>query len=445
MKYFKVKVKSSTEINVPSPETSGRIELQTLSKSILFLLAILISLNSSFLFISQVILKNCQSRIIFELRLSNQSYDLLRSFHNLGSLLGAIIFSLVMEKVNHKKIIISFLLVNCLCHFSFYLKLPFLTLLISRFFSGLVSTFCFVYFPFWVDKFGVNNWITFMQGLIQISKIFGISLGYSIHSIIGSRRWNIAFLLESILVTIVTFIMYLIPNDYYDKRYIDMERENINFDGKIEKETILKDIFLNFPFLLLQLYRGQILFINKTVSYLFYNQIDSAIFINEKNILYHSYIFNTIFSSFLGIVSGSLIFSIIEGQNRKYAFICIFYLQLLACFLFFISNKYYSVVFFNVTICAYNYFKSACEIIALNISFALMPKTLKATANGILSIIIISLGILPAFNGYKLIKNYLGESGFINVLMLYGMIGCIELIIADFYMKLNKINLYQKY
>ena len=445
MKYFKVKVKSSTEINIPCPEPSGRIGLQTLSKSILFLLAILISLNSSFLFISQVILQSCRSRIIFELRLSNQSYDLLRSFHNLGSLLGAIIFSLVMEKINHKKIIISFLLVNCLCHFSFYLKLPFLTLLISRFFSGLVSTFCFVYFPFWVDKFGVNNWITFMQGLIQISKIFGISLGYSIHSIIGSRRWNIAFLLESILVTIVTFIMYLIPNDYYDKRYIDMERENINFDGKIEKETILNDIFLNFPFLLLQLYRGQILFINKTVSYLFYNQIDSAIFINEKNILYHSYIFDTIFSSFLGIVSGSLIFSIIEAQNRKYAFICIFYLQLLACFLFFISIKYYSVVFFNVMICEYNYFKSACEIIALNISFALMPKTLKATANGILSIIIISLGILPAFNGYKLIKNYLGESGFINVLMLYGMIGCIELIIADFYMKLNKINLYQKY
>ena len=96
-------------------------------------------------------------------------------------------------------------------------------------------------------------------------------------------------------------------------------------------------------------------------------------------------------------------------------------------------------------ICTYNYFNSACEIIALNISFALMPKNFKATANGILSVIIISLGILPAFNGYKFIKNYVGESGIINVLMLYGMIGCIELIIADFYMKIYKIKLYQKY
>ena len=281
-----------------------------------------------------------------------------------------------------------------------------------------------------------------MQGLVQISKIFGISLGYSINSIFGNRRWNFAFLLESILVTIVTFIMYLIPNDYYDKGYIDMERENkidVGVEEKIEKETIFKDIFLNVPFILLQFYRGKILFINQTVKFLFYNQIDSAVFINEKNLIYHSYIFNKIFSSFLGIISGSLILIIIGTQYRKFSFLCIFYLQLIACFLFFLSNKYNSVIM----ICTYNYFNSACEIISLNISFLLMPKTLKATASGILSIIIISLGVLPEFNGYKLIKNFVGESGIINVLMLYGMIGCFEL--ADFYMKINKSKLYQKY
>lgn len=64
-----------------------------------------------------------------------------------------------------------------------------------------------------------------MQGLVQVSKIFGISIGYSLNSILSLRKWNFGFLLESVLVTIVTFIMYLIPNDYYDKRYIDMERD----------------------------------------------------------------------------------------------------------------------------------------------------------------------------------------------------------------------------
>ena len=74
-----------------------------------------------------------------------------------------------------------------------------------------------------------------------------------------------------------------------------------------------------------------------------------------------------------------------------------------------------------------------------------MPKTLKGSACGILSIILILIGKLPAFDGYKLIKSFVGEDGILNVLMLYGMIGCIELMIADFYMKIKKVKLYQKY
>lgn len=444
MKFTKVKVKTSTEVNFPSNDANGRIESLNINKSIIWLLVILISLNSAFLYMSPVILNNCKNQIKFELKLSIQSFDLLRSFNNLGALLGAIIFTLVIEKVNHKVILISFLLINCLCHFSFYLKLSFLALLISRFISGIVSTFCFIYFPFWVDKFGINNWITFMQGLVQISKIFGISLGFSLFSILGNRKWNYAFFIESILVTLVTFLMYLLPNDYFDKRYLDMEREN-TFDEKVEKETILKDVVLNIPFILLQLYRGKILFINQVINFLQNKKIESAIFSNEKNFLNQSYLFNTIFSSFLGIVSGSLIHTIVGGQKGKYNFLVIFYLQLIACFLLFLSNKYNSIVFFNIMICTSNYFNAACGIISLNTSFAIMPKTLKGISSGILNIIIISLGILPAFKGYNLINNFVGDSGIINVLMLYGMVGCFELICADFYMKINKSKLYQKF
>lgn len=448
MKFLKVKVRSSSiDNNNQNNDANGRIELIALSKPLLWLIIVLISLNNAFLSITPIILQNYKNQIKFELRLTTQTYDLFRSFNNFGALLGAIIFYLVIEKINHKNIIISFLLINCLSHFTFYLKLPFIALLISRFISGLVSSFCIIYFPFWVDKFGINNWIGFMQGLVQVSKIFGISIGYSLNSILSLRKWNFGFLLESVLVTIVTFIMYLIPNDYYDKRYIDMERENkidINIE-KIEKETITKDIFFNLPFLLLQFYRGKILFINNTICYWYNNKLELAIFSNEKNFLFHSYLFNTIFSSFLGIVTGSLILIIIGGRYSKHSFLCIFYLQLISCFLGFMSNKFDSVVYFNIMICLFNYFISICSIISLNVSFSIMPKTLKGSACGILSIILILIGKLPAFDGYKLIKSFVGEDGILNVLMLYGMIGCIELMIADFYMKIKKVKLYQKY
>ena len=441
-----VNVKTTNEISNQNNDANNRIEL-VLSKSVIWILLILISINNALISMSPIILHSCQKQIKFELKLSAQMYDLLKTFHNLGALLGSILFTLVIEKINHKTILISFLLINCLCHFSFYLKLSFLAISISRFVSGLVSTFCFIYFPFWVDKFGINNWIGFMQGLVQVSKIFGISIGYSLNSILSLRKWNFGFLLESVLVTIVTFIMYLIPNDYYDKRYIDMERENkidINIE-KIEKETITKDIFFNLPFLLLQFYRGKILFINNTICYWYNNKLELEIFSNEKNFLFHSYLFNTIFSSFLGIVTGSLILIIIGGRYSKHSFLCIFYLKLISCFLGFMSNKFDSVVYFNIMICLFNYFISICSIISLNVSFSIMPKTLKGSACGILSIILILIGKLPAFDGYKLIKSFVGEDGILNVLMLYGMIGCIELMIADFYMKIKKVKLYQKY
>ena len=195
----------------------------------------------------------------------------------------------------------------------------------------------------------------------------------------------------------------------------------------------------------MQFYRGKILFINNTICYWYNNKLELAIFSNEKNFLFHSYLFNTIFSSFLGIVTGSLILIIIGGRYSKHSFLCIFYLQLISCFLGFMSNKFDSVVYFNIMICLFNYFISICSIISLNVSFSIMPKTLKGSACGILSIILILIGKLPAFDGYKLIKSFVGENGILNVLMLYGMIGCIELMIADFYMKIKKVKLYQKY
>ena len=441
-----VSVKTTNEINNSNNYANIRIEL-ILSKSIIWFLLILISLNSAFLSISPTILEHSQRQIKFELKLSVPMYDWLKAFYNLGSLLGAIIFTLVIEKIKHKSILISFLLINCLCHFSFYLKLPFLAISLSQFISGLVTTFCFIYFPFWVDKFGINNWIGFMHALVQVCKIYGNTLGSFIIYLISNRKWNFGFLLESISVTVVTFLMYLIPEDYYDKRYIDLERENkidINFE-KIEKETVINDILLNIPFLLLQFCRGKMLFINQTIKYCYNSKVDFHKFIKEKRLIFHSYLFNTILVSILGVITGSLLLYMIGGQYSRYSFLLIFYLQLISCFMGFISNKFDSTAYFNIMICLFNYFNAASRIISLIASFAVMPKTLKGVSCGILSIIHILIGILPDKIGFNLIKNYFGKQGIINVLMLIGMVGCFELIVADFYMKFNKIKLYEKY
>ena len=450
MKLLNIKVKTS---EIPQNfESNGKIETFTLSKPFIWFLLILMSLNCSFFCISPNILIDCKTRIKFELRLSQQNYDLFHTFKNIGSLLGSIIFTLIIEKINHKKMIIGLLLLNCLCHFVFYLKLSSLgVLFFSRFISGFSTMFCLIYFPFWVDKFGINNWIIFMQALIQISKILGNFFTHILIILIGNNKWNYCFLVESILITFVTFIMYLIPNFYYDKNYIDIEQEknNININNVInshkilEKENIIKDIVLNIPLILLSLYRVSFIFINKALLYYFYARLETIAYTEEKYLFFYSFLSTMIFPSIIGIIFGSLFLYLKGGLNNKKILEYIFYLQFLACFLGFLSNKIESIHFYFIMLYLFNFFSYSSYIISIIASFNIMDKNIKGIGWGFASIIINLLAILPSFQGYLFIINYVGNTGIINVLMLIGMIGCICIMLGDFYMKFTKIRLYK--
>ena len=446
-----VPIKSSEEFNkINDINKPPKI---ILSKKKIWILMILISLNHAFLYISPGILSSCITQIKFEMKLSDEAFGLFGTINGFGSLLGSVIFTLIIEKVNHKKLIVSVLLINCFCHFAFYLKLSYIILLISRFVSGFVTIFCFTYFPMWVDKFGILNWVNFMQTVVQISKTFGNVLGYFIFYILGSRKWNYGFLIESILVTVVVFFMHLIPNDYYDKKYIDMEREreiktltkvyigNINE----EKETIVKDILCNIPYILLGLYKGNRFFIYVAIQFWFSSYLQTTLLVTERHIIFFSYSITMILASFLGNIFGGIILNLIGGPNSKHSFVAMFFLQLISVIFGFFSNKINSIYFFNGMMSLYNFFNFASGMITISAGFAIMPKTIKGTANGIFAVLLNLMAFLPAPYGYAYIKRIVGEGRYvINVLMYYGMFGCVELIIADCYMRIRKVKLYKE-
>ena len=422
-----------------------------LTKKLIWILLVLISLNHAFLYISPGILSSCITQIKFELKLSDEAYGMFGTINGFGSLLGSIIFTLIIETVNHKTLIITVLIINCICHFAFYLKLSYNILLFSRFLSGFVTIFCFTYFPMWVDKFGINNWVNCMQTTVQVSKTFGNILGYFIFYILGSRKWNYGFLIESILVTIFVFFMHLIPNDYYDKKYIDIERvkeikTNINiYSGTEEKETILKDIFCNIPYLLLGLYKGNRFFIYVAIQFWFSNYLQTTLLVKERQVIFFSYSLTMIFASFIGNIFGGLILNLIGGPNSKHSFIAMFILQLISVIFGFFSNKINSIFYFNSMMSLYNFFNFASGMITISAGFAIMPKTIKGIANGIFAVLLNLMAFLPAPYGYAYIKRIVGDGRYvINILMYYGMFGCLELLIADMYMRIKKVKLYRE-
>ena len=154
---------------------------QLLSKKIIWILMILISLSHALIYISPGILSSCITQIKIELDLSDEEFGMFGTINGFGALIGSLVFTLIIEKVNHKVLITSALIVNCICHIAFYLKLSYTLLLYSRFISGFNTIFCFTYYPQWVDKFGILHWVNFMQPSVQISTAFGIVLGYFIY------------------------------------------------------------------------------------------------------------------------------------------------------------------------------------------------------------------------------------------------------------------------
>ena len=422
-----------------------------LSKRKIWILMILISLNHAFLYISPGILSSCITQIKFELKLSDEAYGMFGTINGFGALVGSIIFTLIIERANHKKLIISVLLLNCFCHFAFYLKLSYTALIYSRFISGFATIFCFTYFPQWVDKFGILHWVNFMQTFVQISKTIGNVLGYFIYFILGSKKWNYGFLIESILVTIVVFFMKMIPKDYYNKNYIDPERENeLNYNSyngvmTEERETIMKDILCNFPYILLCLYKSNRFFIYVAIQFWFSNYLQTTLLVQERHVIFFSYSITMIFASFIGNIFGGIILNLIGGPNSKHSFIAMFILQLISVIFGIFSNKINSVYYFNAMMSLYNFFNFASGMISISSLFAIMPKTIKGTANGIFSVVLNLTAFLPAPYAYASIKRIVGDGKYvINVLMYYGCFGCVELIIADLYMRIKKVKLYKE-
>ena len=427
---------------------SNEFKQKKLSEDIIWILMSVISTIHGLMCISQGILSSYVTQIKTEFELSDKQFGILGTVNGFGSLAGSLIFTLIIEKINHKNLICSMLLINCLCHFAFYFKFAYHSLLISRFISGFASVFCYIYFPMWVDKFAMRNWVNFMQTTVQLSNTVGHLFGYFIYLILGSNNWKYGFLSEIFTVSGCVFIMAIIPNKYYDRNYTNKEYSEINDYFEImeqEKETILKDIICNLPYILITLYRGNRLFIFVALDFWFSDYLQSSLKETKPTNIFMSYSITMVISNIIGNILGGIIINKIGGTKSKHSFITMTFLQFLSVFFGILSPNTNSILYFTILMSLYMLFNSASGIISISASFHVMPKTLVGTATGIYSIVVNSIAFLPAPYAYAFIKNILGEGPYImHVLMCYGLFGGFELLIADIYMRIKKIKVHKE-
>ena len=451
-------------------KSTKKLKKVKLSKKIIWTLLFIISLIHGLMCISQGILSSCVRQIRHELDLSYEEYSLFGTMNGLGSLIGSFIFTLIINYVSHKYLICIMLIINSLAHFAFYFKLKYYFLLLSRFIAGFASVFCYIYFPMWVDEFGIKSWINFMQTFVQVSNTVGHVFGYFIYYLLGSTRWKYGFLYEIFSINCLVLFMALIPNYYFDKNKksdnnntfnnnnINSEEEiklkndnddNIN-NNKIKNKnninySIIKDILCNIPYIFIVLYRTNRLFVFVAIDFWFSDYIQSNLYEYNPSNIFMSYSISIVLSPLLGLIFGGILSNKIGGPKGKHSFKAMFYLQIFSVFFGFLSNFTQKLKYFTFYMSLYMLINSAAGLISISASYAVIPKNLIGSATGIYSIIVNFGGFLPAPYAYAALKNIFGNGGYIILFfMIYGIIGAIFLFTADTYMKNKKIYIYKE-
>ena len=443
-------------------------QTRILSEKVIWFMMYIFSAIHGLICLSPGMLSSCITEIKAEFKLTTKQYGMFGTVTGFGSLISSITFTITIERVNHKLLICSMLLINCASHLAFVLKLNYSLLLISRFLSGLACAFCYMYFPMWVIKFAMKKWVNFMQTFIQVSYTIGNIFGYLIFLILGGSHWKYGFILEIISISSLVFIMSFIPYKYYNKNYINPDNiennTNDSFEGKVikektistisstttqreeEKESIIKDIFCNIPYILITLFRGNIFFIFSAINFWYSDYLQNSLLEKNPKIIFWSYSITMVFSSLIGNILGGVILNKIGGIKSKHSYVSMAVLQLLGV-LFGLSTPFTnSTLMFTILMSLYILNNSASGIISITASFAVIPRTLIGTATGICSIILNITAFLPAPYAYSFLKSIVKKESYIMIIfMLYGLFGFFEIIVADIYMRVKKIKIYKDY
>ena len=453
---------------------------QKISNNIIWVTMILISIIHGLMCISQGILSSCVTEIKHELCLSDEEFSFFGTINGLGSLIGSLIFTLIINKVSHKYLITSMLLINSISHFAFFFELKFPFLLLSRFISGFATVFCYIYFPMWVDKFGIKNWLNFMQTTVQVSNTIGKIFGYFIYYLLGSRMWKYGFLSEIFSICCLVIVMVIIPDNYFDnnnninneidnnnnkfdnynynitnndeeiKLKIENNLEsnnninNIDYKYKKDKNSIIKNIICNIPYILISLSRSIRFFVYVAIDFWFSDYIQSSLLIYSSSKIFTSYSLTIVLSPLIGLIIGGILSNKIGGPKGKHSFKAMFYLQLISTFFGFFSNFTQKIFYFTIFMSLYMLFDSASSLISISASYAVVNKKLIGTATGFFSFMANLIGLLPAPYTYAYFKNTFKNDGYIiSIFMGYGLLGTFLLGVADIYMKNNKSYIYK--
>ena len=433
-----------------SPIIPKKIEV-VLKRSIRWIIMLLYILINIIMMIDTGLFSSASTKIKYELKIDDKKFGLFGSCNHSGKIFGTISFIFIFNIFNRKSLLLIPLFVNSFSIAIFTLTDIIPLLFIARIINGFCIAFAFIYFPIWIDQFGIQTKKTFMMSLIQIASPLGMVLGYAMNTFLGSDKWKMTLLIESMSLFFFASIIILIPKKYFSKKLcftqhfgVEKIKQMKNIKLKIKKNNNKKlinqkivhintnnsknnqnleanrpsvfgenyqdnntnDVFTfwkkikyilsNKIFISTVLYKSTNQFICCGIGFWLTDYLENIL--GEKNSYkrLYSYIIIIVIGPIIGMSIGGFIGSLTGGYEKKQSVLAIFILQIITSILSVfvpLANKIY---FFVLYLSLFTTFMASVVPVNTGLILWTMPKNMKGFGNGISNLITTFLGKLPA-------------------------------------------------
>ena len=180
-----------------------------------------------------------------------QRVGLFGSIDYSGRVVGALIFTVIMGKMNRKMLLVYTLLFKSITLFIPLFTINYYINSIARGLSGLSQVFYPTYLPVWCDQYGKKNKKTIWVMIVQIGNPLGIIIGYGFGllfeklKLFGINGWRTSFAIEGIILIISAIIINFFEEIYFSEKFLLVEdskgkEEEINDEKK--KVTLFANI-----------------------------------------------------------------------------------------------------------------------------------------------------------------------------------------------------------
>jgi len=213
------------------------IEINESKRTVIFICLVIVATLSS-----------CDGGIIPQQNIKiNDDFDtngehqvgLFGSIDYIGRVIGAIIFTIIMGKMNRKMMLVVTLIFKGITLFIPIFTINYYINIVARCLSGLSQVFYPTYLPVWCDQYGKKSSRAIMVMVVQIGNPIGIILGYGLSMVcqwiglFGMNGWRTSFAIEGIILIICAVFIVFFDDIYFSEKLVLVDDSK----GKIETKS----------------------------------------------------------------------------------------------------------------------------------------------------------------------------------------------------------------